>query len=89
MRRTLNSLLFVGVLIGVLGVVSGRNIAEAKTAVISRDGNGFRVSYVERNYSLQRVPGYPTTQYHFHNVRCSGTFRYFWRSQSDINRPFH
>lgn len=88
MRRTLKLSICSIAFVGVLGCVSARNVAQAKTAMISRTDNGHRITYVQQNYSLRRVPSYPTTQLHFHNIRSIGTFRYYWRTRSEINYPF-
>ena len=59
--------------------------AEAKSAIISRRGNATHVTYMYSNYSLRRVPDYPSLQYHALDVRQTGNFRHLWIRPSLIN----
>ncbi len=74
-----------GLLCGTLADIGNQSQAEAKTAIISRRGNVSHVTYIYSNYSLRRVPGYPSQQYRYLDIRETGDFRYFWSRPSRIN----
>ena len=69
----------VGLICGTLIDLGHQCRTEAKTAVISRRGNVTHVSYMYSNYSLRRVPGYPSLQYNYLDTR------HLWIRPSLIN----
>ena len=72
-------------LAAVLGMSVGNEL-QAKTAIISRQGDTLHVTYYSNPYSLRRVPDYPLLHYYRHDVRANGSFDIYWDSPSRINR---
>jgi hypothetical protein len=79
------AIVVAGLICGTLVDLGNQRRTEAKTAVISRRGNVTHVTYMYSNYSLRRVPDYPSLQYNYLDIRETGDFRYFWSEPSRIN----
>ena len=79
------AIVVAGLICGTLVDLGNQRRTEAKTAVISRRGNVTHVIYMYSNYSLRRVPDYPSLQYNYLDTHHTGDFRHLWISPSRIN----
>ncbi len=79
------AIVVAGLICGTLVDLGNQRQTEAKTAIISRRGNVTHVTYMYSNYSLRRVPDYPSLQYNYLDIREIGDFRHFWSEPSRIN----